>query len=378
MSGQWKHVLPPGWLLGCLIAVYAGIEAFGFVLKLMDGAPDIPVVRVQAMVVVLTCGVYGAYRVIAFHPAWRPGYCRWLQSTPWAHPARLPLGPVHLIWQDAIFLLVAVGLLLRDPERPWAMAPLAFIVSYLVALVPAMMMTGQTRIGWTLLFVPGLALRIEELHHVLIACLPFYVLGYIGIQRSLRAFPWDIEKYWRSGQAGLQNANDMSKPRLGWPYARLQPFELKALISPETGIALSLLTVWYLSTFGRHPNDPEFEQMCLRLCSVFSVGAGIGRLGAYVAGHHPPISLLGRLFTGRFIIPGYDRVLLAPVASLLTGLLLPRVLDAAGLPWDMAYPIGAGAALALALNLPPTLATWRLTGSHRLAIGFETGQYNRI
>lgn len=69
---------------------------------------------------------------------------------------------------------------------------------------------------------------------------------------------------------------------------------------------------------------------------------------------------------------------LTPVASLLTGLLLPRVLDAAGLPWDMTYPIGAGAALALALNLPPTLATWRLTGSHRLTIGLETGQYNRI
>ena len=378
MSSRWRQILPSGSMLGLFIAVYAGIEAFDFVLRLLYGVPSNPIIRLpnHSHIAGLRC-IWSVSRD-RFHPAWRAGYCRWLQSTPWAHPAPLPLGPVHLIWQDAIVILPVVGLILRNPERPWAMALTVFIISYLVALGVAMMMTRQTRIGWALLFVPGLAFRFEQPTYILVACLPFYVLGCVGLRRSLRTFPWDIDKYWRSGQPGLPAQNDPNKPKLGWPYLRLQPFELKRVIDPETGIALGLLTAWYLSAFGQYPNDPESQLSCWQFSTMIAAGAGIGRLGVYVAGHHPPISLLGRLFTGRLIIPGYDRVLLAPAASLLAGLLLPRILTASGVPWSVTYPLGAGVALALALNLPPTLATWRLTGSHRLAMGLDASNNLRI
>ena len=51
-----------------------------------------------------------------------------------------------------------------------------------------------------------------------------------------------------------------------------------------------------------------------------TVIALVVRLLIYTGPFRPPISLRGRIATGRWVIPGYDYVLLAPLCTLLTAL----------------------------------------------------------
>ena len=88
-------------------------------------------------------------------------------------------------------------------------------------------------------------------------------------------------------------------------------------------------------------------------------------------GYFPPISLLGRLATGRLIIPGYDQALVAP-------LLLTTIVGLTGtitafnhelLPIDPIYvvPIALTLTWWITVGMGPSLEVWRLTGNHRIA-----------
>ena len=95
---------------------------------------------------------------------------------------------------------------------------------------------------------------------------------------------------------------------------------------------------------------------------------GLIRWGTYCSRYQPPISTWGRLWTGWWIIPGYDYVLIAPIVTTLVGIVVPMGLKAAGM--EPPATVGATAAMVLvcALNLGPTLRTWQLTGHHRILI----------
>ncbi len=91
----------------------------------------------------------------------------------------------------------------------------------------------------------------------------------------------------------------------------------------------------------------------------------LSRLFAYLRGTAPPISLLGRLRTGRFIVPGYDLVFVIPVISILVSLGLFALAESRGLePVPISGAIVAAAAL---LNLAgyPQWISWQLTGHFR-------------
>jgi hypothetical protein len=97
------------------------------------------------------------------------------------------------------------------------------------------------------------------------------------------------------------------------------------------------------------------------------------RIGVYMVNYWPPISFVARILTLRWIIPGYDRIFVAPWIALLVGVMLPVALSAAGLEPHIAAPVSASCVLWLVLSLGPTLESWRFTGSFRLA-GFFNKQ----
>ena len=100
----------------------------------------------------------------------------------------------------------------------------------------------------------------------------------------------------------------------------------------------------------------------------------ISRLAIYVDGYYSPISLWGRIWTGRWIIPGYDRVFIAPLVIIAVGPLSVYCLQAVGLPLDVAATVGIGTMTLAALILPPRLRSWRLTGQHRIVPAIQSGQ----
>ena len=99
---------------------------------------------------------------------------------------------------------------------------------------------------------------------------------------------------------------------------------------------------------------------------IITVSCSIFRVLIYIGGYLPPISLFGRLFTGRLIIPDYDKVFWAPLCTLFTGIFLPVILNRIGVPRYLCIEITIFAVLSLTLMLPPKLETWKLTGSHRI------------
>ncbi|HUG89574.1 MAG TPA: hypothetical protein VML55_01990 [Planctomycetaceae bacterium] len=106
---------------------------------------------------------------------------------------------------------------------------------------------------------------------------------------------------------------------------------------------------------------------------VLALAGGIAvvlRVGRYVDGHAPPISLRGRVGTGRLIVPGYDRVLLAPAVAALAGAGIPFAFRMAGWDLQIGLAISTAATLLAILSLGPTLEEWRLTGNHRIVAGF--------
>ena len=75
----------------------------------------------------------------------------------------------------------------------------------------------------------------------------------------------------------------------------------------------------------------------------------------------------------RWIIPGYDRVFIAPICAAIAGAAVMRILSLFGTAEHVDVPIAIGISLMLTLGLGPTLGSWRLTGSHRLSPGHVSG-----
>ena len=92
----------------------------------------------------------------------------------------------------------------------------------------------------------------------------------------------------------------------------------------------------------------------------------VGRFATYIWNYRPPISLWGRIWTGRWIIPGYDQMLAAPVCALIVGVLLPFLLDYWGAPPEYFFPLSLTVVLLIVLEMGPSLNRWQLTGNHRI------------
>lgn len=92
-------------------------------------------------------------------------------------------------------------------------------------------------------------------------------------------------------------------------------------------------------------------------------------LAHFLGPYRAPINPLGRLLTGRWVIPGYDRVFLAPLAATIVAVLLPPLLGWYGMPLLWRYPLALTVVVLALRNVGPELSDWHLTGEHRLTPG---------
>jgi hypothetical protein len=95
--------------------------------------------------------------------------------------------------------------------------------------------------------------------------------------------------------------------------------------------------------------------------------AVIARVGTYCWGYAAPIGLWGRIFTLRWIIPGYDYVFIAPLLALATCAVGISIQPLLGAPVQIAAPLTLTLVFIIILTSAPTLSYWRLTGNHRLS-----------
>lgn len=378
---RWMHrVLPPRWLVvtvvGSLIAVnvcqWCIVGFVGGWDALQLGLDD-DLLRARMAVACLAAIGYGASRIGFFHPAFSLAYYQWLRRTPWNARKPLPVGPVHLVPQD---LIVLIGIYAFTYGLPglWLIVPAAFLVAYLGGLAYSFRLTGLWGTAYVVLFGFVLALWLSVWPAVALGVLcALYGVARIGIRRSLERFPWDVSAWHHfqvdSREGGL-HVDGRTEPKLGWPYDLLRARPVGRAIARHDGLFAPLFAascVWVvIATLGRQGAGSDTERFGAMMFTVIAFACILARLFAYLGNFWSPIGLWGRFATGRWIIPGYDRVFVAPGLSLIA---MVAVLTLAELTAGSAaffFPLGTALVMFITLNMGPSSRQWQLTGNHRI------------
>jgi hypothetical protein len=209
-----------------------------------------------------------------------------------------------------------------------------------------------------LFLAPFVFYPFANLYVALLALIFLYFFCYAGFYLSLKDFPWNTQ-YWRVNL--VEEFRKHAQKQLGWPFKFLKTYE-DIRRSYFGAFLLSLLLTWWLHVIRWVISEPYH----LGLLVPFAVLAAFLRIVVYGGIYRPPISLMGRIFTGRLIIPRYDKIFIAPICILLAGIPLPLVLQYCGLVTLWNFEICFFLIFLLAFSLPPTLNKWRLTGAYRI------------
>ena len=251
------------------------------------------------------------------------------------------MGPVELVWEDGLILGSIILLSATLPEPRSMQLLCAFLLGHLLALTVTLWLTRTRAIGYITAFGLGLAVWLWDQP---VACLAastlVYLVAYEGIRRGLEQFPWKPRK--------LPDFSDLNRllasaGPCGWPFDRMLGQVLIDGISRIDAAICCMLSTWWLfviSSFIRDPSD-RVKAVVIPLC-LACVLSPIIRLSIYLDGYNSPISLWGRIRTGRWIIPGYDHVFIVPLFTLASGPLSVYCLHVFGLPLDVCMMIGTG------------------------------------
>jgi hypothetical protein len=376
--GWMRVVAPPGAAIGLFLVLYLAPIVLAWVLTWRLGLPEIRGAfnPVRGMVVVMACVAYGVYRVLAFHPLFRPAYRSWLTLTPWTSDKPLPLGPLVLVPQDVVVLALMLALRhgaetgVREMPivRPWAV-PFALLIPYLLVHCAAFFGTGLRGTAFVSVFGLGLVIRLSFNPPVaLAAAVAVYLWTWLGIRRELARFPWQIPAGWEKLGTALKSGRESPALGLGWPFDVLKPKPADG-IRPTDALWVSLLAGWLLyacviAAPFEHPVDRQgFVSFVFSVACLMSI---VSRFFAYFWHYLPPIGLWGRIRTLRWIVPGYDQIFVAPLAAVLVAILAPYGLARMDVPPEIALPAVLPLVLWVVLGVGPSLERWRLTGSHRI------------
>jgi hypothetical protein len=336
-------------------------------------------------VLLFLCAVaYGVYRVVAFHPIFQPEYRAWLKTTPWTSRHPLPFGPVALRGYDVVFfVLLELLIRWRHPEVRFGNITLWFLFVYecLLAISLAIRtVKGPSFIAAFTLALFALLWSAGVFWGALTTAVVLYAILIRATGKSLAEIEdWELTEGIKQFVAQLMSRDHFrlsergaTHQSLGWPFEVLRPNREDPSVNRLDGLLLSALAGWWLYAFFKVPMNlaggeivPEPMRLFEALSFVSFQFAIVWRVWEYAWGYFPPIGLLGRVATGRLIIPKYDIIFVAPLAAYalwFLGLFFCRM---AQLSSDISGPLLLTAASAVLLLSGPNLRQWRLTGAHR-------------
>jgi len=281
----------------------------------------------------------------------------------------LPVGPLHLVPQDVLWLLLTF-LLWHGPQYSPLYLPLCYLFGYLVVMCSSCWATELAAMGYLLAFGIGEVVR-QWYNPAAAICIAgwLYLAAWLAVRRMLARFPWEMPWYWE--RSSLQAVAEETKQRmLGWPLDQLHGRIGDAKVDHLTGTLVSLLFGWWsyclLSLITNPLTAAGFRQMVL--VSTALMGISVRALGYWID-YRPPISFWGRLWTLHWIIPRYDHIWVTPILIYVTARYVPGVLIGWRVPSDIALTVATTLVALLAFNMPPSFERWRLTGFHRIVPG---------
>ena len=361
MRRQWRQILPPPGYTILFFVVYMLTYLVDFYFHLLGLLVPEEVGMIRMPILILASASYGFYRVRVFHPSYNKKYWQWLCLSPWSINKPLPQGPVHLIWVDFVILTILTLLAYSNVPLEKFTPLVVFLFVYLAMIVLAFQ---AEQMVFTILFFflfPFTFYPFKSINLAIIVFILLYALCYFGFYKSFRDFPWNT-KYWKIDVVEELRKQAIRNNIIGWPFKHLNINKTFG-ISCFGAFILSFLLTWWLHVI-RWAIDEPYN---LKPLAILSVYVAVTRAFFYALKYRPPISLAGRIFTGRLIIPGYDKIFIAPICILLVGIPLPFALSFFGLNEVWSFEICFFLIFFLALSLPPKLNTWLLTGPYRIS-----------
>jgi hypothetical protein len=262
-------VWPPLPLVILLAAAYGVVEAGRWLIDLISHTGGVNEADMSDLngirLVILVSGavVYAFLRLWRFHPACKPAYCSWLEMSPWTSRQPLPLGPLHLVWQDAVVLGVLAAVAHWHAHALWWVPPFGFAMAYLGGLTALLAITRRWTACLLLGFLwPALMLPMTKRWPLIAVSAAVIFVIWRGVRASLQAFPYG---FWQSSANPMaQQPNsllqlqmdvripilssasfDTSSKAIGWPYLSLSPRVEVQSISLKTSFFLGLLFGWW-------------------------------------------------------------------------------------------------------------------------------------
>jgi hypothetical protein len=365
MKENWRTTLPLPLILTAFVILYVAVYlgnalASSFGIPVADEARGLRIILICALAL-----AHGSLRVFLFHPLYDATYRKWLSLTPWSPRQPLPKGPIHLIWTDVV-AMAAMYLLAYSNVVELAPVPIfVFLAAYLLPL-NLTFVRGHVFFPVVSLFLAPLAFypRADWLIASLVL-VGLYVLAMVGLYQYFKGFPWNTD-YWEADTVEELRQSALRQKVIGWPFNFLRVIDAPG-VTVRAAFLASLLMVWWVHALALARSLPGMDMPLAFIIPFASIYIAFFRTGFYTLRYRAPISLLGRLITGRLIIPRYDKVFIAPICIILAGTIFPLVLYLLRLePGDL-LECSLFMVVFLTFAMPPTLKTWRLTGAHRMA-----------
>lgn len=374
---RWFRVVsPPAWTIGLALAFYFAIEGLHqFTLALHAEAESRRLGQASAAVVASLTAAYALFRGIAFHPASRDEYLAWLALTPWRFPKPLPLGPVQVVAQDLVVLVLFEILLLDAPLDMRLLVPAIFLFVLTSCWALWLWATGSRSAAYEMGYALGATLWVSSWSYLAggVCVLVTYVFSIRRLRESFATFPWASYTVRRQRNRQLRSRARKSQGAIsefatwGWAFDVLSPQRSEQLPRQDR-LLLSGLAGWWALAILAHTRVELLEPL-VAMVSIFAGGIYcLRQVLRYIWSHAPPISFLGRLVTGRWVIPSYD-VALIPVVYYLAAVGVASFLVLPSGAWPVRYVLPGTLTLYLVLmNLVcPDLDKWRLTCKTRMS-----------
>lgn len=332
--------------------------------------------------VIVSLVAWGVWRAWEVNPAFQDRYLRWLQMTPWTPDRPLPFGTVDLMPQDALLLLMAMVVFWMWPQSIYV--PLAFLLPYSIILTMLnrhlqQHVAAAAAIALFALLPLSFTWASAKWAPAVIAGATA-LIAHWGWRRGLQDFPWNGEsrRLLPEDQRQVERATAATWP-LVHPWRDLNLTQLvswrhtvlaAALIAWIAAVTIHSMRAFITISADAGMAEEVIHNNAARWAIVVTFIAGfvaaVWRLLRYISWCALPIDPAGRWSTGRLLIPGYDKVFLAPIAALATSAVLPRVLLTLSAPPSLTTFISVFAVVVAAMGIGPTLATWSLTGEYRM------------
>ncbi|QDT70940.1 hypothetical protein [Lacipirellula limnantheis] len=386
---EWlTATLPPNFLKLVLVGAifFWGLErSFYTLLQLEIGQLPDDFQQVSGPRVWLLCCLVGwaTWRAYMINPIYQSRFRAWLETTPWNPGGQLPFGRIELASQDAVCLSAAMIAFWHWPGSLWV--PLAFLLPFIAILTFANSVKKQyvaagTAVG-LLTMLPVLALAMQPLLALACVCAAAAASEW-GWRSTLRDYPWELVPTSKF-QIDVTKQQEADGSCAWWPLVHpWRGTQIAPLLNGRETLLLAGFCGWLAVNATMTINSMEEHDAVMQNRPVADVvhralplvAGGVGliaaliRLYSYAIWCAWPISLHGRIKTGRFFIPGYDRVFIAPLMTLAAGLIIPRVLLLLGAPTAATAFVTMFVIVLAAAGMRPTLATWSLTGEYRLML----------